>query len=775
MVTGNVYISFTPLVQSDTLTLDAIYLNIDQVSLEKGAQQKELRFEDNNNKVLIYLDKNYKPGDTLTTIIKYMAQPNAGMYFIKDIKPSELRYCFTYGEGGLHANWLPIYNDVNDKFSSEMIVTVNESYWVVSNGKLHSIAQAASGQKQYHWQQKLPHSNYLIALYIGQFDQGELPSAFGTIPIRYWVPQGKIKEADYVFRNTSKMIEFFSEIFNYAYPWEKYDQIVIPNYAIGGMEHTSVTGLRDYILRDNTAPHPTSPQFDHYWTDWTAEGLISHELAHMWFGNNVTCRHLNFIWLNESFATYMQLLWEAESKGREVFDLERQIMLDNYLNYVRTKHIIRPLEYQHYDRVGDIYNEAHSYLKGALTLHMMQKILGADDFYRACSHYLHKHEFSSVVSSDLKTAIEEATGRNLDWFFQDWIYGAGHPILEVSYKYLREYDVVNLQVNQIQPFVTGQDLFKIPMNVSITTANGTEQHTVWIEEAVENFVISCSAQPLLVSMDGEGVIVAEIIFEKSIDELIYQVKNDQLAGRFWALRQLTERYPGHPATIQIITHVISEPYFWGLKAEAAFLLGKIRSKEAERVMSDALEHSDHRVRKAALIALRDFSPLFAEDQVKTSIENDANNDIVATAIVSLARIKPQGNIEFIRKQLHRISWYDEIKIACLKAFAVIGDKSVLPDIIPLTEFSFPHEIHAAALQAWQACSPDDPKLQEILIQRFESAPYQTQYLIIDMLGEMCLEKGLPLLEHISATSGDADMRYDAHQTGLKIRRIIDKL
>ncbi|MDZ7376905.1 MAG: M1 family metallopeptidase, partial [candidate division KSB1 bacterium] len=393
-IQGTATITLRPLITCQFFDLDAIRLHIEQVDLHLLQGTHPLTFDQSDSGLKINLGRSYSRQETLTVAIRYWAQPNAGLYFLKDHDHPGQYFIYSYGEGGLHANWLPIYNEVNDKFSSEFMVTVPANYSVISNGDLVETTTQSDGQRTFHWKQKLPHSNYLMALYIGEFERGELTPAFGTIPLNFWVPKGRLNEGAYAFRNTPKMVEFFSERFNYRYPWEKYDQVAFPDYAIGAMEHTSVSGHRLSVLRDSSAPDNFGPpDFDRYFQVWSADGLISHELAHHWFGNNITCRNLNYIWLNESFATYCNMLWDEFHLGKDAFDLVRREALDRYLNYVAKKHQIRPLEYAYYDTPSEVYIIEITYFKGALVLHMLREILGDDAFFTTLSYFLHQHQF----------------------------------------------------------------------------------------------------------------------------------------------------------------------------------------------------------------------------------------------------------------------------------------------------------------------------------------------------------------------------------------------
>jgi aminopeptidase N len=772
-VRGEATIVFSPLVKIDTFPLDAYRMEVKKVNLVENGTNRPLKFNMNEETVEIALGRKYLPKATLTVTILYSAKPNAGMYFLEDRANKGQFVICTYGAGEMKANWLPIYTGYNDKFSSEMIVTVPPPYTAISNGKLVDVQRQQNGNQTFCWKQELPHSQYLISLFIGEFEKGELEPAFGTIPVGYWVPKGRLEEGAFAFRNTTKMVEFFSQRLNYKYPWSKYDQIAIPDYGPGAMENTSITGHRASVLRKENAPENFGPpNFASYYSVWTVENLISHELAHHWFGNNITCRNINYLWLNESFATYCHMLWDEESLGKERFYFDRREALDQYLDYVKENHIIRPLEYAYYDSVTDMYTNQLTYLKGAIVLHMLRNILGDEEFFKVLSYFLHKHEFSSVVSSDFKIAIEEATGRNLDWFFDDWVYGGGYPIFKVAYTFLKDRKLINLTVSQVQPIIKGQDLFTLPIEITIVTSKGEKKETIWVKNKSDQFLLHCDEEPLMVSFDGSGALVAEVLFDKSLDELIYQVFNDEIPGRIRAMRAMARRLPIHQKTVQTFSDILSKEYFWGLKAEATFLLGKLCTPEAERVLLQSLKSSDYRVRKAAILALRNFRKDFAKKTLRNVILQDKHTDVVGTAIVSLAKTDPTGSKDFIRSQLNRPAWYDEINLACLNAFEIMGDEQLVLDIEKFTTNENHDHHQIAALAAWRSCASDVQKLHKVLMNYAEYGKYSVKWYSIELLGSLLVEEAMRILEKISNESGDNDLRVIAKEALFKIKRVV---
>jgi aminopeptidase N len=713
-------------------------------------------------------------GQRVAVGVRYAARPRAGFYFQPDPAADGQYFVMTYGEGGLHANWLPIYSDVNDRFTTEMRITVPAPYVVVSNGTLLDTTKNEDGRSTFHWKQELPHPNYLISVYAGDLERGELPPAFDSIPLAFWVPRGRKAEGAYGFRNTTRMVEFFSDRFDYRYPWVKYDQIAVPDYPIGAMEHTGVTGHDLGVIRlEGQAPDDFGPPtLGEYHTDWTAEAVISHELAHHWFGNNLTCRNLSHLWLNESFASYLMMLWAEELHGPEQLALDVDLARRHYLRYVDEKHTIRPLEYAYFDAPADIYGFEHTYLKGAVVLHMLRAVLGDEPYFRAIAYYLDKHEFSNVESHDLKIAIEESTGRNLDWFFADWITGGGHPVFEVSYRWLEDRKQVDLDVKQVQSIVKGQDTFRLPVTITIANADRKWNETVWVEGADDQFLFACEAKPDMVSFDGAGSLVAEIHFDKKAGELAYQARHDAMAGRLRALRQLAERFPTRKKTLEVYREIIGDAgTFWGLRAEAALLLGNLRSPQAEGLAREALRSDDYRVRKAAVLGLPGFGTETARQTLRATVLEDRHGDVVAAAIVALAKADPKLDDEFLRTQLERDAWYDEIRLAVLAAVRELERSELLQTVRPYAVSPNNMAIRQAAFEAWIEIAPTDSKLHAALYQASQEPPYPLQKFALEQLGRLYVADAVPFLEELIEADVDADLTKLAKESLEEIRRV----
>jgi aminopeptidase N len=768
-IAGHATITLAPFAVLENLALDAIGLEVKSVTIDDATP---VDFKTEGHQLEIQLPAARPPGEPFTLTVAYAATPDAGMYFQPDRKDGDRVFVHTYGEGGMHANWLPIYNDTNDHFPTEMVIRVPRPYVAISNGVLVETTEDGE-HATYHWRQELPHPNYLISIYVGDFEMGTLAPAFGEIPLRYWVPRGRLAEGAYTFRNTTRMVEHYSERLGYRYPWDKYDQIAVPDYAVGAMEHTGVTGHRDCVLRlEGEAPLDFGgPTFSGYWTDWSAEATISHELAHHWFGDNLTCRSLNQIWLNESFASYLMMLWDEESVSYDqlVFDVE--LARRHYLGYVAEKHLIRPLEYDRYDDASAIYNVEHTYLKGATVLHQLRAVVGDETFFRSLSVYLKRHEFSNVESDDLRRVFEEVSGRNLAWFWDDWVTGGGHPVFEVSYRYLPDRQMIDLSIAQVQPLVTGQGLFKLPVEVTVVVAGKTLTETVWVEEASHQVLLPAAAEPLLVSFDGGGQLMAEIRFDKDVEELVYQASNDALVGRLRALGQLAARFPTRPETLATFDSVLSSDAFWALRAEAAQLLGQVRTAAAEKLAEKALAASDYRIRKAAVLGLTHFGSDSTRRRLTAIVDGDSHSDVVGTAIVALARSDSSLDAAFLKKQLERDSWYDEIRIAALEAATELGRPELVELARPYTGEAWNQHLRRSALDAWAAAAPTDKELHGVLLELAQGPILSLRIYALEKLGALYVESAVPLLEEVVKRDVDRNLTVRARAALKEIRRI----
>ncbi len=387
-----------------------------------------------------------------------------------------------------------------------MIATVPDTWFVLSNGDLISDTDNDDGTCTFHWSQTRPHSTYLITLAAGEF--ARIDASRDGLTVDYYVEEADLERGEITFKNTPEMITMFEEITGVAFPWAKYSQIVVRDFVFGGMENTSATSMTENILIDKKAARDT-----------TMDGLVSHELAHMWWGDLLTCRDWSHGWLNEGFATFAELLWTERFKGKDEY---RQAVLDetaSYLGETYRRRIVTNV----YNEPIDVFDR-HLYEKGGLVLHTLRGVLGDDQFFRSMRRYVADNQDQTVITQDLVNAIEDETGRNLEWFFDQWVYKGGHSKFDVSWSWDSDTNLAKVTVKQTQGDKDTPKVFRVPTIIDFQAAGAKPvSFNVEITEREQTFVFPLDAKPAMCRFDPGSTTLKQLIFKKPLTELIYQL------------------------------------------------------------------------------------------------------------------------------------------------------------------------------------------------------------------------------------------------------------
>ena len=520
---GKAWITLKPhFYATDSLTLDAKGMELHKVALVKGSTQMLLKYEYDDLQLHIKLDRSYKTGESYTIFIDYTSKPDEfdekygrdqmlgikGMYFInphgedKD-KPTQI---WTQGETESNSAWFPTIDKTNQKTTEEIIVTVDNKYTTLSNGRLASQKKNPDGTRTDDWKMELPHAPYLFFLGVGEY--AVIKDKYKGKEVNYYVEKEYAPVAKKIFGNTPEMMAFYSRITGVEYPWVKYSQITGRDYVAGAMENTTCT------IHQETAQQDARELVDG--NGW--ESTIAHELFHQWFGDYVTTESWSNLTLNESFADFSQTLWEEYKYGKDAGDAENYSGLQGYLqSNSANKELVR---FYYSDR-EDMF-DAVSYQKGGRILNMLRNYVGDSAFFKSLNLYLTTNKFKSAEAHQLRLAFEEVTGRDLNWFFNEWYFGNGHPKLDITNNYEDANKVVQVIVKQTQ---TSDKIFKFP--VAIDVYNGGANRTrykVWVQNKVDTFTFHTSAKPDLVNFDGDKILLAEKKENKTLDEYIHQYK-----------------------------------------------------------------------------------------------------------------------------------------------------------------------------------------------------------------------------------------------------------
>lgn len=518
---GKAWITLKPhFYATDSLTLDAKGMDIHSLSIVKGTLTKKLDYSYDGWQLKIKLDKTYKGGEAYTLFIDYTSKPNEakvtgsaaisdakGLYFInptgeeKD-KPTQV---WTQGETEANSVWFPTIDKPNQKTTEEIYMTVPAKYVTLSNGKLMSQKKNKDGTRTDYWKMDLPHAPYLFFMGVGDF--AKVSDNWKGKEVSYYVDKEYGSVARKIFGNTPEMMSYFSKITGVDFPWVKYSQMTAHDYVSGAMENTTAT------LHSDAAQQDARELLDG--NAW--ESTIAHELFHQWFGDYVTTESWSNITVNESFANYSETLWNEYKYGKDAGEEQNYNDMQGYLfSNSNKKDLVR----FHYRDKEDVF-DAVSYNKGGRILNMLRNYVGDAAFFKSLNVYLTTNKFKSAEAQQLRLAFEEVTGRDLNWFWNQWYYGSGQPNLDIQYSYDAATKNAKVIVNQIQ---SGDKVFKLP--VAIDVYNGAERtrHQVWVENKSDTFYFKSEQKPDLINFDGDKMLLCTKKENKTLDEYINQYK-----------------------------------------------------------------------------------------------------------------------------------------------------------------------------------------------------------------------------------------------------------
>ncbi len=616
---------FKPLSQ---LTLDAVDMRIGKVELVKSsnAERAPLKFQRSARAVTIQLDREYQPGETVEVAIDYdLEKPRFGAHFVTPdaSEPDQPRMMWTQSEPEFARYWYPCIDTSADRLTSETVVTAAGPLFVLSNGALKSRTDNPDGTRTWHWVQEKSHVPYLMSVVVGDFEAYE--QSWDGIPITSYVPRGKLALARPTFERTPKMMAYFSRKIGYRYPWPKYAQICVDEYSWGGMEHTSATTLNLGTLHDDQAH-----------LDVSSDNLIAHELAHQWWGNVVTCKDWGELWLNESFATYFATLWTEEDLGWDEAAWERRDEARSYQS--EDKSVRRSIVNYRYND-PDVMFDAHSYPKGGRVLHQLRFELGDDLFWRALNRYIQVNQHRVVETADFRTAIEEATGQGLNWFFEQWIHRGGHPDFHVAWQWDEAAKSARVTVKQTQTVDELTPLFRASAELEFGFGPRAVTKRITVAKAEETFHFELPERPTRVCLDPRDWLLKTLKADKDQDELLDQlVHSSHVIARAEAIEALAEQLPDAVVQAALIKAAESDP-FWGVRRDAVKALAKTNGDAIRGVLGKlARVDADAHVRREALQALAKFPHADSRELLRAAIREDRSYYAVADALRSLTRI-----------------------------------------------------------------------------------------------------------------------------------------
>ena len=631
---------------TDSLRLDAKGMDIKAVALMNGTRQIPLKFDySDQNNLRIALGRSFKPGESYTVYLDYTAKPDElkvkgsaaitdakGLYFVNPdstVKGKPVQV-WTQGETEGSSAWFPTIDRPNQKTTEEIAMTVPAKYVTLSNGRMVSSTPAGPGLRTDTWKMDQPHSPYLFMMAVGDFKIYK--DTWRGKEVNYYLEPKYAPYAKQIFGNTPDMLEFFSTRLGVEYPWNKYAQIVCRDYVSGAMENTTAT------LHGEQVQMTDRELIDR---EYQQESVIAHELFHQWFGDYVTAESWSNLTVNESMADFSEGLYAEHKYGRDAADAHNYSNLRRYLANPAdaAKNLVR----FHYGDKEEMFDLV-TYQKGGAVVDMLRTYLGDDVFFAGLQKYLKDNALGNGEAHQMRLAMEAVSGQDLNWFYNQWYFGAGHPVVTIDYAWDagRKTEIVTVKQTQ------GGDPFRLPFVIDYYVNGKAQRQRVLMTQASQMFEMPLAAQPALVNVDAEKKLVWLKTDNKPFSAFAYQYANAPLyVDRREAVAAAKDAQAKDPAARALLLRALND-----------------KSYNLRMVVLESLDMENKTMAKAAAPVLRKL----------LATEKDPN--VQAYTLEALGQLKDKRDVPTFTKYLAESRSYG-VQGRALGALAEVAPQQAL--------------------------------------------------------------------------------------------------
>ncbi|MDB9376104.1 M1 family metallopeptidase [Nodularia sphaerocarpa] len=760
----------------DRLTLDAVNLNIQSVQVDEIGQD----FDYNGEQLTIQLSQPTQIGQHLLIAIAYAVEkPQRGIYFIQPDKhyPNKPTQVWTQGEDEDSRFWFPCFDYPGQLSTSEIRVRVPKDLIAISNGELID-TQKDGDEKIYHWSQKQIHPTYLMTLAVGDF--AEIRDEWQGKPVTYYVEKGRKDDAKRSMGKTPRMMEFLSEKYGYAYAFPKYAQVCVDDFIFGGMENTSTTLLTDRCLLDERAALDNR----------NTESLVVHELAHQWFGDLLVIKHWSHAWIKEGMASYSEVMWTEHEYGDQEAAYYRLLEARSYLSEDSHRYR-RPMVTHVYREAIELYDR-HIYEKGSCVYHMIRAELGEELFWPAIQTFVQDNAHKTVETVDLLRAIEKATGRNLAYLFDQYVYRGGHPDFKVAYSWDGDANLAKVTVTQTQADNNeSKNLFdlKIPIGFGYTQPGKPAQintFTVRVNEREQSFYFPLAEKPQFVSFDVGNHFLKTVTLEYSVPELKAQLEFDpNPISRIYAAEALAKK--GGLEAINALSDALKHDSFWGVQVEAAKQLAEINLDQAFDGLVLGLQDQNAYVRRSVVEALATIKTHDSYKAVKKLVKHGdpsyyveaaASRAVGSIASVNLAgKPKEEKVIKLLQSVLEsKAGWNEVVRSGAVGGLAALKtSEAALNLLLEYTKLGVPQPLRLATIRALGKISVGQSlvnleRILEKLAELGKETFFLTQVAVVIALGQMETPKAMGILRSLADQTADGRVRRYAEEEISKVQK-----
>ena len=634
LVTGKVTHLFTVLQQH----VDSIFFDAPGITINSALINNEpLQFTTTAKGVWVKPSKALQWDQTGSITFNYTCTPRKGIYFIgwnvpenPEKNPFAVRkQIWTQGQGVDNRYWIPMYDDMNDKFITETVITFQNGYEVLSNGVLLKKTPNKNNTTTWHYSMSKPHAGYLLMLGIGQYSIKKSKSSRGVPLNLYYYPEFADR-AEPTYRHSEMMIDFLEQETGVNYPWESYAQIMVQDFLYGAMENTTATIFGDFFNVDERA-----------FADRNYVGVNCHELTHQWFGDYITARDGRDTWLQESWATYYPKM------------LTQKLYGDDAYNWQRREEQYKAIEASKKDKYAIRYTGAGTarvYPKGSNVISMLSYVLGNEQWKRALNHYLKTHAYANVETNDLQQAIQDKLGKDMSWFFDQWVLRGGEPEYTVQYTdaFTKEGNrCTEIMVEQTHQRDEQIGFFKMPFVFEVHYTDGSvDKTTEWVNEQFKVVKINNNGKKdiAFVLFDPNNMVMKTTVFKKGFNELKAQVlKAPNMLDRYEALVALKETDIEKKRSL--LLEVFAKETFHAMKSEVINQLAN--DKAAVELVSVFAQNEP--LAKLTFIKAYNGNNQACINAMANALIDNSSYDVAQAAVEKLCKLQPQQAATYLAK------------------------------------------------------------------------------------------------------------------------------
>ncbi len=756
----------------DRLELNSVDLAISRVERDGKTQAYDSR----DGKLAVALEPPIAPGERATFAVTYRAvKPRHGLFFIEPTPeyPDRARHAWTQSQDENARFWFPCLDYPHSKQTTSTTVVVPKGTFALANGAL--VERVDAGERtRFVYRQDVPHPTYLMTLVAGPFTEIEQRnSGSRNVPVWYYVLPGHEADGERAFGNTPRMIDAFEERIKTPYPYAQYSQIAVSDFIFGGMENTSATTQTDRTLHDQRAH-----------IDFSSDPLVSHELAHQWFGDLLTCRDWSHAWLNEGFATYFECVWREADLGYDEYLYDVFGCVARYIDEDGNRYR-RPIVCNRFIDPIELFDR-HLYEKGGAVVHMLRGELGDGRFWRSIAHYVQQNAGRNVETIDLIRAIEEATGRNMRAFFDQWVFRGGHPELEVSVSWDAERKAATVTIDQKQKIDDENPAYRFDVDLAFCSSAppaiatdfgagplpGERRVRVHVERGHETVTIPLDAEPNLVRFDPGAFLLGDVTYKFGTEFAALAVASDpDPVARIRAARELAK--DGAQRAREALADAFKREPFWGVLEEAANALSATRAPWAREILVQALAHRHPKVRRAVAAALGNFRDEAVAAALLPLAKDDESYFVRAAALTSLGKTRDARAFDVLREAVNETTWNGIVAAGAARGLAELADQRAIDPLIDATRLGRDEGLRRAAVpalaRAGELLAEARPRVIDALDHLLDDPMFLVQLAAISAAETLSDDRLLGTLDRLSISGFDGRVRRDAIEAAQRIR------